>query len=131
MIKEKRDYTDFDKFINAQLKKGTISFEMNERDLNEALKHLGIRRTKVYDRETQTSIVINNYPKESQTNHVREIMDKRQKTQKRIDKTEYYEKDRYHYRAKKGKRIDYKGRVYKGGQYIPKRFVNEWNKKRV
>lgn len=119
---EKKDYTDFDRFIKAQVKKGTIRIDMNDKQLMEALKNLGIRRVATYDGSGR-KYVNNAYPKTSQLEHVKSFMDKKQ-IQEKIDKSDYY------FRNKKGglqakQNTTYGMKRYRKGQFLPKGFLND------
>ena len=119
----KKDYTDFDRFIKAQVKKGTIRVDMNDKQLMEALKNLGIRRVATYDEKSGRKYVNNAYPKTSQLDHVKSVMDKKY-AQEKIDKSDYY------FKNKKGgiqakQSVTYGMKRYRKGQFLPRGFLND------
>src|SRR4030042_1920238 len=97
-MREIRDYTDFDKFIRAKIKDGKITVPYKERQLKEELFKLGIRRVANIGDDGRR-YVNNAYPKQSQLDHVKLVIDREHPKQERIDKSKLYRKDDYGYRA--------------------------------
>lgn len=116
MQKEKRDYTGFDKFIRAEIDKGTIRLDMNNMELNEALLNLGVRRKK-HEIDGRT-YVSNVYPHPNQLRHIKEVMDEEKHKQQKIDLYQTYESG---FKAKEF--IYFEGKLYKKGQFLPKRYI--------
>jgi len=85
MVKDKKDYLSFDKFIRSSVENGEISVDMSDTQLKEALKDLGIRRVRTYYPNEQRYETLNAYPKPKQISHVKEVMQEDFDSQKRIE----------------------------------------------
>lgn len=124
MVEGKKDYTEFDRFIKAKMKEGTLFIGMKESRLKEVLRQLGLHRVKIQGRDGR-DYVVNEYPKPKQLDHVKSVMAREK--QVKIDKSMFYVREKsgkgYHYRAKEI--IYYKNKVYRRGQFIPKRYIDE------
>jgi hypothetical protein len=123
---EKKDYTDFDRFITGKMKSGKLYIDMSEIKLKEALKELGIRRVATYD-DSGRKYVNNAYPKQSQIDHVKMVMQRTTPRQETIDKSIFYSKETKrkgnYYHAKDI--VYYKDKIYTKGQFLPKRYIDE------
>ena len=123
---EKKDYTDFDRFITGKMKSGKLYIDMSEIQLNEALKELGIRRVATYD-DAGRKYVNNAYPKQTQFEHVKMVMQRTTPRQEKIDKSVFYQRETKrkgnYYHAKDI--IYYKNKIYKKGMFLPRGYINE------
>lgn len=114
---EKRDYTDFDKFIRAKIREGKIHIDSDDRKLKEELLRLGIRRVATYDKDGR-KYVDNAYPKQSQLDHVKDVIHQQKHAQQKVD---LYFTHEYGFRAKEI--IYHKGKIYRKGQFLPKDYI--------
>lgn len=117
----KKDYTDFDRFIKAEIEDDTITFDMPDTKLREVLRNLGVHRVKV--RSGRYAEVENRYPTQQQLDHVKEVRNRVRPTQKTIPISSNYTSYKSYGRVSKGNIIHYDGKTYRGGMFLPKRFL--------
>lgn len=112
----------FDTFLDASIKDGELKTDMNNFELTEALKDLGIHRKKLIIDE---SVYISNvYPSPKQLKYVRKFLNSKVLKQEHIEVIGLpYKMKSGRGRVKKGTSVYYKNRTYKGGQYLPKGYL--------
>lgn len=120
MTHTKEEYQSFNRYLDGQIRKGKLRFDMTDYQLNEALFQLGIRRKK------EGKSVIYVYPHKNQTNYVKDYLQHKQPVQERIGFERPYSYDKNgRLRVNKGKVINFQGKFYKGGRLLPKRYLSE------